>query len=498
VNIIDKLISYIDPSAAYKRMAWRDAIRNYDAGGMERVNNNWISSNQTGEQTDKAYRDIVRARARDLERNADVYEAVIRAWVRNVVGDGYMLQAQTGDSALNDEIETLFKLWQKPKNCDITGMQSLTEMARMAERRLRVDGGVLFVKTTVPDGPIPFALQMLEVDKLDTSLLEPMPKNGNSVVGGIEIDSAGKPIAYYIKTSDGTYDIGKTVRIDAQRVIYLSHRTRPSQVREMPPSANILERTRDINEYVEAVSIKERVAACLAVFIKKITPAGGFGRDMGKAGGSIDEQSGYSGRTLTPGMIQYLQPGEDIQSVMPPNSGANAADMVRLQQRMIGAGQGLSYEVVSRDMSQVNYSSARQGLLEDQREYRVEQQYLIDHFYDEIYEEFIASAVLAGVLSIDSQQFWRNKTRYLAHKFIPSGWSWIDPLKEANANKVALETGQTTLARICAAYGADWQDELKQRAEEIQYAKSLGLNIYGEPQATAEGGDIGSKSEDNA
>ena len=39
---------------------------------------------------------------------------------------------------------------------------------------------------------------------------------------------------------------------------------------------------------------------------------------------------------------------------------------------MIGAGQGLSYEATSRDMSETNYASARQGAIEDEMTYQEE------------------------------------------------------------------------------------------------------------------------------
>ncbi|CAH8719728.1 hypothetical protein [Paenibacillus melissococcoides] len=52
------------------------------------------------------------------------------------------------------------------------------------------------------------------------------------------------------------------------------------------------------------------------------------------------------------------------------------------------------------------------------------------------------------------------------HVWIPSGSAWIDPTREVAANKIALETSQTTLARICAENGEDWREVIEQRAAE--------------------------------
>jgi len=64
---------------------------------------------------------------------------------------------------------------------------------------------------------------------------------------------------------------------------------------------------------------------------------------------------------------------------------------------------------------------------------------------------------------------------YLQHEWIAPGMKWIDPLKEANANKVALETNQTTLAEIIGNTGNDWRDVIDQRARELEYMQEKGV-----------------------
>jgi capsid protein len=70
--------------------------RNYDAGWGGRLNANWRTTNQSAELTDRYSRDVVRARARDLERNSDMMNSIISPFVRNVVGKGFTLQVNTG------------------------------------------------------------------------------------------------------------------------------------------------------------------------------------------------------------------------------------------------------------------------------------------------------------------------------------------------------------------------------------------------------------------
>lgn len=426
----------------------------------------WRAVNASAEQTDGMYRETIRARSRDLERNSDMMESILLAFERNVVGTGFKLQAKTTNEELNTKIEKLWKEWCKPRNCDVTFQQSFDAMSRMAIRRKKVDGGIIFVKRYTKDGILPFSLQMREVDDLDT-----MQNNKNNVriINGIEYNEFNRPIAYYFKSYDATgFYSGKSERIKADDVIFLWNKKRPSQIREMSEMSQTIPRIRDVNSYMEAVSVKERVAACLSVFIKRQSPTAG---SIGRSG--KNSSNTYDGKTLSPGMIMELNPGDDIAAVNPPAQGASAADFVRLQQRLTGSGQGMSYEVTARDMSQVNYSSARQGLIEDQKTYAIEQKYLIDHFLAEVYGTFLISAVLSG--AIDIKDFWSEKQDYLQHDWTPPGQKWIDPLKEANANRISLATNQSTLAEIAAQTGQDWREIIDQRAREMEYMKEKGV-----------------------
>ena len=242
MNWLDRLIGWISPQAGAEREAWRQALnemRHYDAGGYGRQNANWYALNQSAEYTDRYSRDTVRARARDLERNSDLMASIVGPFIRNVVGKGLILQAETGSDTLNKEIETLWKLWCRKRNCDVTGTQSLNQMLRMAVRRKKIDGGILFVKRYTRSGVIPFKLQLFEVDELDAS--QTLPKRqGNRVSGGIEYDRFNAPVGYWIRqyTLDGM-TIADPVYVEANDVIFYFSKRRPSQLREKIGRAHV-------------------------------------------------------------------------------------------------------------------------------------------------------------------------------------------------------------------------------------------------------------------
>lgn len=174
-------------------------------------------------------------------------------------------------------------------------------------------------------------------------------------MGGVEINASNRPVAYHFTVYDVYGETGKTVRIPADRVIYLNRIKRTSQVREVSSFANVLSRLRDLNQFLNAVSVKERMLACLAVFVKKVNAAMGLGRNQ-----KVDKETGAKKRKLSPGMIMELDAGDEIQVVNPSGQASNAKDMVSILLRAVSSAMGLSYEAISRDMSQSNYSSARQ------------------------------------------------------------------------------------------------------------------------------------------
>lgn len=474
-NFIDKIVGFVSPSQGYAREAWRqelDQLRNYDAGDYRRLNSNWRAVNESAEYTDRASRDTVRARARDLERNSDIANSIIGAYKRNVVGAGYNLQAKTGDSELNNEIEALWKVWTKKINCDVTATQSFNQIMRMIEERKRVDGGILVYKAYTPGGILPFKLQCLEVDELDVTQTLPR-KTTNKVVGGIEINPYNKAEGYWIRkySVDGTY-LNESEYVEAKNIIYVFSKKRPSQIREMSELAPTMTRIRDANEFMTAVSVKERIAACLSVFIKQSNPGSGLGR----TGGASNNKYNYEGKTLTPGMIKYLNPGDEVETVNPAGQATDATNFIKLHQRMAGAGQGISYEATSRDMSESNYSSARQGMIEDDLTFMEDKELMIE-LADEIYGTFIISAVLAGKIS--PSMFWENKEKYMNHIWIQEPKRWIDPAKESTANKIALQTCQKTFKQISAESGKDWQEQIDDMAEVMEYAKQKGVQLGG-------------------
>ncbi|MGN0706587.1 MAG: phage portal protein [Faecalibacterium sp.] len=482
MNWLDQAIGFISPRTAYMREAWRqqlDSIRSigYDAADSGRINQNWRVSNEAAELTDRTARDVIRARTRDLERNSDMANGILSAFKRNVVGTGFTLQARTGDDELDSQIEWLWHLWTRKQNCDITRQQNFNQILRMALVRKKVDGGILFKKCYTKGGILPFKLQALEVDELATSVASPHTK-GNRVIGGIEYNEYNRPVGYWIEqyNIDG-WQINQPVYYPAKDIIFYFTKKRPSQLREISDLSQSVNRIRDANEFISAVSMKERIAACFALLIKRAVPLGGLTPGRNALGKDGKDQHSYSNKMLTPGLVSTLNAGDEAQVIDPKDSSSDATTFLKLLQRLVCSGQGLSYEATARDMSDTTYSSARQSMIEDELTYAEEKEQLQEDFMDEVYETFLISAVLSGALTISD--FWDNPQKYMSHSWVSTPKSWIDPQKEANANKIALESGVKTFKQVSAEQGQDWKKQIDDMADVLEYATEKGVKIGG-------------------
>ncbi|MBR2848780.1 MAG: phage portal protein [Clostridia bacterium] len=447
----------------------RELLRAYDAAVKDRLHGGWRAVNDAAENEQFGVRDTLRARARDLERNSDIINAALSAFERNVVSTGIVLQPSvmsadgtTEEEALNRAIEAAWWEWQN--RCDVTGCFSFEDIQRMALRRRIVDGGLLIVKCY--DRKNGFRLQIREVDELDSAVAAA----GNSVFGGIEVDKTGRILRYHLSgyTYDSSYVGRSEESLPAERVIYIRHRSRPSQVREITPLASAMSIIAHLNSYIEAVTVKERMLACFGIAITKMEGGGALGRVSGE-GSKKDRHL-----NIKPGMVMELQPGEKVEPINPQNGvGANMTEFVKIQTRLFAASLGLSYESLSRDMSGVSYSSARQALLDDQRTFKVLQDYLICELCTPVYEAWLEYAVLEGKVPIKAADFFANRRKYTAHTWTPVGWEWVDPLKDITASVKAIDANMTTLQAVCAESGKDWRDVIRQRKIENDFIASV-------------------------
>ncbi len=469
-NFLEKVIAFFSPKWACERSMYREGLKAYEAGDINRFNSNWTPINADTENTDKVQRDLIKARARYLEGNSDIAEAAVGAILRNVVGTGIKPQARTGDEDLNKQIEALWLEWCQPDNCDITHQQTFYELQHMLLRRKIYDGEILVKKVISKKGKFPLKLQVIKSDLLSQYLLS-APKTNNIIRSGIELDDYLRPLAYWIdkKSPDGyiTYDPD---RVPANQVLHLWSKRYPDQIRGVSDLVAVIKRLKDTQDYLDAEVIAAKIAACFSVFITQDSLPTAPGRLN-----NLKDKEGKQLQSIRPGMVKYLAPGEKVETANPSRSITSAKDFISIQERLGGAGMGLSYEIISRDFNQSSFSAARQGMLEDRKTFEPIQEFMSVHLCTPIYQEWLDTCVMAGLLQIPD--YWKRKAEYQKVDWMAPGWSWIDPEKEVRADLLAIQNGGKTMAQWCAERGYDWREQLEQLALEKATAEEMGLTL---------------------
>jgi lambda family phage portal protein len=148
--------------------------------------------------------------------------------------------------------------------------------------------------------------------------------------------------------------------------------------------------------------------------------------------------------------------------------------------REVAAGIGVSYESLSRDYSQSNYSSSRLALLDDRDLWKSLQQWFIRQFREPLHREWLQQAVLASAIpELRVEEYMLDRDKFEAVSFKPRGWSWVDPTKEVEAYKEAVKAGFTTVSAVIAgtAGGLDIEDIIAERQRELGMFEAADIKV---------------------
>ena len=205
--------------------------------------------------------------------------------------------------------------------------------------------------------------------------------------------------------------------------------------------------------------------------------------------GEADEM-GVAMTGLEPGTMQILEPGEDVKFSDPADVGGSYAEFLRVQFRAVAVAMGITYEQLTGDLSGVNYSSIRAGLLEFRRRCEAIQHGVIVHqMCRPIWRAWMDAAVLSGALTATGYAKSRQSARaWQAVKWIPQGWQWVDPEKEFKALQLAIRSGLMSRSEAISSFGYDAETIDKEIAADNARADALGLVLDTDPRQVARNG----------
>ncbi len=467
---------------------------NYDAAGNGRRARGWSNNREAVNTILFRDADTLRARSRDAVRKNPWAGNAIDSFVANCIGVGIKPKSKHPDNAVKAAIHKAWARWTD--EADAAGLTDFYGLQALA-CRAAVEGGESFGRMRtrrVSDGlSVPLQIQILEAEHLPTTNSPTsQPAKGNEVRYGIEFDGIGRRVAYHLyREHPGETIFGggnyETTRILADEVAHIYRVLRPGQMRGEPWLTQVLVKLWELDQFDDATLVRQKVAALFAFFIKT---------DGSDTVLPIDESDGeiaISG--MEPGTGQVLPNGKDVVFSDPPDTG-NYEMFMRVQLRAVAAGLGITYEQLSGDLTGVNYSSIRAGLLEFRR--RCEQfQYsvIVYQFCRPIFREWMRLAVLSGALSLPG--YTTDPTQYEEVDWMPPGWPWVDPLKDVQAKKLEVRCGFSTRSNVVTATGEDPEQIDKENAQDNARADDLKLGYDSDAREAlpGQGASIGDAAE---
>lgn len=447
----------------------------YAAAMVGRLTSDWSVSVQSADSEIRSSLRQLRARSRELGKNNDYIKAFYRLCETNIVGSaGFALQSRLKmgdvfDKANNDRIEEAFRDWSKPRHASIDRKFSFHTLLCLIARTLPQDGEV-FIRKVNASNAYGYALQIIDADWFNEHYNEAELPNGNRVVMSVELDKWGAPVAYYAQNPNSDpYDTRyiERHRIPADELIHLFVPLRPGQTRGVPWAHTAMIKLNHLYGYEEATVVAARVAASqMGVVTQGHTDTNYTGDGDG------DGDAPTLATEVQPGAIMNLPLGYDFKQFNPNHPHVNFGEFVKAMLRGVSSGLGVSYNGLANDLENVNYSSIRYGALEEREVWKRLHRFFIEHFLEDVFEAWIVRAVVRGQLNLPATKVGPAK---LAARWRSRGWAWVDPLKDMQANELALGMGVTTLTRIAAENGEDFEEIIYERAEELKLINQLGL-----------------------
>tara|TARA_R100000734_G_C3318978_1_gene113915 strand:+ start:2026 stop:3498 length:1473 start_codon:yes stop_codon:yes gene_type:complete len=455
--------------------------RRYAGAALSRLTEGWVTGNTSADAEIKTSLKKLRDRSRQLCRDNPYAKQAKRTTQINVIGQGIKLQCNVPsirgkkkDKRLSMMIEKAWREWCKRDYCDVSGQKSFFMLENMMVGALVESGEVFFriVRRKFGRSKVGLALEIIESDLVDDDYTGKVLRKGNEWRMGIEVDKFGRPQRYaFLNRHPGDYFFKdnyteqKHTIVNASDIIHLFLPERPAQNRGVPFFSSIMDDMHQLSGYESAAVIRARAGASLMGFISS-------------SEGELEADDVEAEQRLTDfeaGVFKYLNPGEEITVPNISSPDAQYESFVRAKIRRFASGLGVSYETISRDFSETNYSSSRLSLLEDREHWKMLQTYFVENFHQRVFEEFLDAAVLSGVLNLPDYEL--SPERYGSPKWQTRGWSWVDPKKEIEAFRLGEAAGYYSKSQITSMLGIDFESNVEQIRAEKETLNEFGVQL---------------------
>jgi lambda family phage portal protein len=502
------------PKVSRNRLAklGRSGARLFDAGASDRLTGSWGTMPLTADDVVRRNQRVLVARSREQAANNDHAKAFLRMCRQNIVGprgvqmqSGAKLPDGSLDEAANEAIEAAWLDWSKAENCDVTGRMTFRQIQQSAIITSARDGEFFVQLVTGRDGgPWGFALNVIDPQRCPLDLDEVRLTDGRFIRHGIEFNRHGRPLAYYFTTvsaeeTDYSYGGRAFVRIPADEIIHIFLSELIGQKRGLPWMSTALWRMQQQSQLEKAALVNAREGA---------NKAGFFEWDEGFGPEAVDENGEAVELEIESeaGVYHELPAGARFKSYDPTYPSGEFAQFSKHNLRGIAAGLGVAYNNLASDLEGVNYSSIRQGTLDEREHWKDLQEWLIESLMFGIHSRWLKRSLLGGLIKVKGKPLPAVRIdEFSVVTWQPRRWDWIDPNADVKAAVTAKNNLLMSPSQIIRDRGQDPQTVWRTIARDIADMRSAGipeeviqLVVLQNGEANGQGNQAGAGSGGNA
>ncbi len=385
-------------------------------------------------------------------QNSWLTKRVIDVAARSVIG--------TGIKPLeNEELRKAFAT----KTLDATGDSNFYSMQRLILREYYRFGHSFLVRQSRS----PLKMTVVSPQKLDRT-------KGNN---GIEYTQMGRAVAYWFLQGPGK----PSKRVPRKDVAHFLIKMFAGQKQGLPPLAQCLNKIEQLENYDESVLERHVLINALTGFVKS-DPLSDAGELFGLDGDNSPDNQRL--QEIRPGTLNYLSDGQDVSFpdiALPNYQQSGFADHLK---RTVAAVSGYTYENLTQDYSNVNFSSARMGKIQETETVREIQDEFIIQVLEEV-DAWFREDETKTLNYLDPSQVWVVPNRPV-----------IDPMKDQQAKAHAIRNGFTDRDTIVMQLSGRKAEEVDAAtASIIQREEGLGIVLDTNPKKVSAAGNPNPQTE---
>lgn len=405
----------------------------------------------------------VRRRLREFARKEVANNSYARGLVlivsSDMIGTGPRLQIED-DLGCNEAVEAAFNAWAAEIRLD--------SKLRTGKTAKMVDGETFgfFYKDKKLTSSSKLNFRFIEGDQVESPV---DALQFDQEVDGIDLDENGDPICYYVLKEHPGAAFKKSYceyeKFPADMVIHWFREDRPGQHRGVSEFAPALPLFYQLRRYTLASVDAAETAASIPMVLYTDSPNANV----------YHNKDHFARLPLKSGMMTALTEGWKLGQVKAEQPTTNYPDFKREILAEIARCFCVPVNVLSGDSSKHNYASGRLDFQSYYKMLNVERKLCEIQVLNKLFAHWYEQTYFRGV----KPRFWVKDT-------VPRvSWFWdelthVDPVKEANAQRIRLESLTTTFKEECQRQGVDWITRLAQiEAEQKEFAKrGIDVNFY--------------------